>query len=384
MATATASKPPTAPAADSGYKDRPWIPRFWDGMVASVWFRIVLRNRLAVHPRRIAMLLIISVISVINSALAAIQWVFYSWRIRRTKIEEDPIFIIGHWRSGTTLLHEYLVLDPRHTYPSTYQCFAPSHFLLTGKVLPALLKFLLPDRRPMDNMPAGWNHPQEDEFALCNLGAPSPYLGLIFPNRPPVFTEYLDFEGVPRPAIERWKRKFLWFLKCLTLWRPKRIVLKSPPHTARIKALLELFPKARFVHIVRDPYVVFPSTKNLWKRLSRDQGLQVPNGNGMDEYVFTTFNRMYDVFHRDQKLIDPSRYCEVRYEELVADPVGQMRTVYERLGLGGFEGVRPALEQYVAGQKGYQTNRYEIAPEIKAEIARRWRGFFQRYGYPER
>ena len=37
----------------------------------------------------------------------------------------------------------------------------------------------------MDNMAAGWDHPQEDEFALCNMGVPSPYLTIIFPNRPP-------------------------------------------------------------------------------------------------------------------------------------------------------------------------------------------------------
>ena len=39
---------------------------------------------------------------------------------------------------------------------------------------------------------------------------------------------------------------------------PKRIVLKSPAHTARVRVLLELFPKARFVHIIRDPVVHLP------------------------------------------------------------------------------------------------------------------------------
>ena len=41
-----------------------------------------------------------------------------------------PVFVIGHWRAGTTLLHELLVRDPRHTYPNTYDCFGPNHFLL--------------------------------------------------------------------------------------------------------------------------------------------------------------------------------------------------------------------------------------------------------------
>ena len=223
-------------------------------------------------------------------------------KIARTKIEHDPIFVIGHWRSGTTLLHELLVRDPRHTYPDTYACFAPNHFLVSGWWLKPCLKLLLPSRRPIDNMPAGWDHPQEDEFALCNMGVPSPYLTIIFPNHPPQCQEYFDFRGVSEPAVNRWKRALLWFLKCITLQNPKRIVLKSPPHTCRIRALLEMFPKAKFVHIVRDPYVLFPSTVNLWKRLYRDEGLQMPTCEGLEEHVFTTLTRMYDAFDRDREL----------------------------------------------------------------------------------
>ena len=59
--------------------------------------------------------------------------------IAHTEIHEHPIFVIGHWSSGTTLLHELLVCDPRHTYPDTYACLAPNHFLLTRRVMTVLL-----------------------------------------------------------------------------------------------------------------------------------------------------------------------------------------------------------------------------------------------------
>ena len=123
---------------------------------------------------------------------------------------------------------------------------------------------------------------------------------------------------------------------------PRRIVLKSPPHTFRIKILLEMFPKARFLHIIRNPYVIFPSTINLWKRLYRNDGLQVPTYEGLDEHVFATFSRMYEVFERDRKLIPAGQFCEVRYEDLVAQPIEQIERVYDELNLGGFETVRPA------------------------------------------
>ena len=99
-------------------------------------------------------------------------------------------------------------------------------------------------------------------------------------------------------------------------------MLKSPPHTSRLRVLLEMFPKAKFVHIVRDPYMLFPSTIHLWKRLYCDQGLQKPNFNGLEEHIFNTLTRMYNAFERDRHLIGPGQFCEVRYENLIADPVG--------------------------------------------------------------
>jgi omega-hydroxy-beta-dihydromenaquinone-9 sulfotransferase len=158
-------------------------------------------------------------------------------------------------------------------------------------------------------------------------------------------------------------------------------VLKSPPHTARLRVLLEMFPRAKFVHIVRDPYVIFPSTVNLWKRLYRDQGLQVPTGEGLDEHVFATLTRMYEALERDRSLVGPGQFCEVRYEELIANPVEQMRRVYEELQLGDFESVRPGIEAYFADQKDYKTNRYQMTPELRAEITRRWGKYIEKYGY---
>src|SRR5262249_55673566 len=178
-------------------------------------------------------------------------------RVARTPIRHAPIFIIGHWRTGTTLLHEFLIRDPRHTYPNTYECFDPNHFLLSEAFFLRWMRFLMPSRRPMDNMAAGYERPQEDEFALCMLGQPSPYLTIAFPNRPPQYGEYLDLQGLPPGAVSRWQRAFLRFLQHLTFKDPRRLILKSPPHSCRIPVLLELFPDARFVHIVRDPYVVF-------------------------------------------------------------------------------------------------------------------------------
>ena len=193
-----------------------------------------------------------------------------------------------------------MVLDARYTFPTTYQCLAPNHFLISDWLI-TRFKFLLPSKRPMDNMITGWDRPQEDEFALCNMGLPSPYLTMAFPNEPEQFPEYFTLDGLPPEEVARWKAGLEWFLKRVTLRNPNRIILKSPPHTGRIKTLLEVFPNARFVHIVRDPYALYGSTIKLWKTLYKFQGLQEPNHAGLEEYVFRCFERMYAALERDRR-----------------------------------------------------------------------------------
>ena len=367
-----------------GSKDRFWVPRFWNGMGMGGWSKLAARNRFAIDPRRFAMAGIMTGLAGMNDFMWGAQELVMGRRIRDTRIEEHPIFIVGHWRSGTTLLHELLVLDDRHTYPDTYACFSPNHFLATDKIIPRMLWFLMPSRRPMDNMPVGWRRPQEDEFAICNMGMRSPYLTLAFPNHPPQDQRYLDLDDLSDEELAEWKAAFLWFLKCLTVQSPKRIVLKSPPHTCRIKHLLDIFPKARFVHITRDPKVIFPSTVNLWKRLYRDQGFQVPKYEGLEEYVFKTFTRMYEVFHRDRELIPAAQFSEIRYEDLVKEPLAEMKRIYDELKLDGFEAALPALEGHVSGWKDYKTNRYVTDPELEKQIERRWGDYARRYGYVEK
>lgn len=362
-------------------RPREWQPRMWEGMNSFAWFRLLTRNRFAVGLPYLYIAVIISFVSVFNTILGILQWLIYGSRVRQTVIREAPLFIVGHWRTGTTLLHELLILDPRHTYPTTYECLAANHFLVSGSWLPRLFWFLMPAHRPMDNMAAGWERPQEDEFALGQIGQPSPYLTIAFPNHPPQDQEALDLEGLRPRQRASWQRAFRRLLQTLTFKSPRRLVLKSPTHSCRIPVLLEMFPDARFVHIMRDPYVVFPSTVNLWKSLYQTHGLQTPTCAGLEEYVYRTFTHLYEKLEEGKQQLAPDRFHELRYEELVRDPVGQLRTLYERLGLGDFESVLPRVREYLAGVKDYQTNRYDQTPELRAEITRRWGEVIRRYGY---
>jgi omega-hydroxy-beta-dihydromenaquinone-9 sulfotransferase len=371
----------TTVPTDKPGRRREWTPRIWEGCNSYAWLRLLVRNRFAVDRSHLYIAAVVTVVSFYQTLLRFVQGALYGPRLRRTPIADAPIFIVGHWRTGTTLLHELLILDERHNFPTTYECLAPNNFLLTERLVPRLFRFLMPSRRPMDNVAAGWDRPQEDEFALAMLGQPSPYLTIAFPNRPPQDPEALDLDGLSPRALASWKRAFLGFVREVTYRKPRRLVLKSPTHSCRIRHLLSLFPDARFVHIVRDPYVVFPSTVNLWKSLYATHGLQKPTFAGLEEHVLRTFTHLYARLEEGRRLVPEGRFHELKYEDLVRDPLGEMRTLYDRLGLGGFEGVRPRLEAYLAANADYKTNRYELAEEVRAKVEQHWGDVIRRYGY---
>src|SRR4029079_7991805 len=141
------------------------------------------------------------------------------------------------------------------------------------------------------------------------------------------------------------KGKWLNFVQRIALNNDRRIVLKSPTHTARVKTILEVFPDAKFIHIVRDPLKLFPSTVRLWKTLSLVQGFQIPRDDAgwIEGHVLDQFVRMYECFEQDRELTQTGELSDVRYEELVKDQVGQMRSVYQQLDLGDFREVEQAL-----------------------------------------
>lgn len=369
------------PDFDAKALERRFSPRFWLGCDFFAWLRIMAKGRFQFTMPHLHIGLCTSMAAFGHTFLKYAQNALYRRKIERTRIEQAPIFIVGHWRTGTTLLHEMMILDHRHTFPNTYQCLEPNHFLLTEELFKRWFWFLLPDRRPMDNMKVGWERPQEDEFALCMLGQPSPYLDIIFPNRAELTPGALDLEGLTSGQRKEWKRAYFRFLQTLTYKDPRRLVLKSPPHSCRIPTLLELFPDARFVHIMRNPYSVYPSTVKLWKSLAEKHGVQTPNHRHVEERVLETFPHFYAKLEEGKKLVKPSRFHELKYEDLIRNPIGEMSQLYERLELGGFEDLQPRLQEYLEQNMNYETNRFHLTDEQSGELTRRWGDVIGRYGY---
>jgi hypothetical protein len=240
----------------------------------------------------------------------------------------------------------------------------------------------VPARRPMDNMAAGWDRPMEDEFALANLGAPTPYLSMMFPNHGEKYPDYLSLRNVPAREREAWKWALVRFFKRLSLVDHRRIVIKSPGHTARVRTLLELFPKAKFIHISRDPYALYFSTLKLWQSLNTEEGLHaVRDDSWLGASVIESLKRMYDAYLDDRPLLDEDQLIELRYEDLVADPKGQLRAIYQRLSLGDFDRVEPALDEHLRDVRNYRPNRHRMDDATRQMIRDEWDVYFDEFGY---
>lgn len=353
------------------------------GITSGAWYRLLRENHFQVSVAYWHRAAFITLASVMNSCCSLIERWRFDKAIERTELTQPPLFLLGHWRSGTTLLHYLLAQhDTQFNFANTYQVVNPRTFLTTEKAVKRFGSRLVPPTRPMDNMQLSFNTPQEDEFAPLLLTLCSPYLGISFPHHIDNYAKYLTFQGVPQHTIEAWQQAFVWFCKKLSLHNPRSLLLKSPAHTARIRLLLEMFPDARFVHIHRDPYRVFQSQKHFFDTAGWYTYLQAPDLSTMDDDILQRYTTMYDAYFEDLALIAPDRFCEVRFDDLVADPVRQTQHIYEQLSLPDFASFEPKLRTYVDSLADYQPNRFpELDENSRDLVATHWSRSFQRWGY---
>jgi hypothetical protein len=333
-------------------------------------------NRFAIHLSKIPLTLKISAMSLANSTLGICQRAFYGSRISKTEIRHHPLFIIGHWRSGTTWLHELLACDEQFATPLSYDCFAPHHFLLTRRWLPHLLQLETNVKRPMDQMKSGWDHPQEDEFALALLGLGSPYTKIAFPNHP---APDIDLAGW---KAQQWQQGVIRFFKALTmLGKGRRLLLKSPTHSYRALTLHRMFQEARFVHIVRNPYLVYASTLNLWRTMFGYFSLQKPSWESLQQEILDNYIKLHESVEAARERLPGRQFQVLRYEDLVQDPLSQLRDIYRSLELNGFEESQANFTRYLTAHRDHVTNRYLLTDEERLLIQNRWGAIIDRYGY---
>ena len=348
------------------------------------WVRLLRASGGVDHGNRLRAAVITSA-SPLWAPLRLAERVRYGRRVAATEITHPPVFIIGHWRTGTTLLHYMMSQDPNFGFVPLLQTLAPASFLAARRALRPLMIRLVPDKRPMDDVDLSLDLPQEDEYAVCNCCPHSFYVGWYFPKRMrELFRRYVLFDGVSDEVVNEWKTAYLSVLKKAT-WHAngKPLILKSPVNTARIRLLLELFPEARFIHVYRDPYFVYKSTQLLHRVVLDLVGLQKLSDDEIKENVLLFFRKLMERFFEDQRLIPKGHLVEVRYEDLEKRPVAELERVYAQLSLPDWNHVRPRVRAYVATQKNYAKNDFTLTPEDVARVQQEWGFVLDKSGYAE-
>jgi len=307
---------------------------------------------------------------------------FYGSRIAKTDVAYPPVFIIGHWRSGTTFLHELISNDPQFAYVSLWYTLAPESFL----VLEGFKKFFsqfLPTKRPMDAIKVDIDSPYEEEAALAALGRWSFFHCFIFPRNPRrQYRQSVLFKDMSDKDTEVWKKKYLYLIKAVTFANNgKRLILKNPANTSRIKVLLELFPDARFIFIYRNPYKVYASTMKLRKRVLGLFALQTSNPEELGQDIIDNYVQLMNSYFEQKDLIPRGRLVEIRYEDLVKNPLRQVKLIYSKIGLSGFERAEPWIQKHIDSQAGYKANVYKFDKEIIDVVDRNWGFTVKKWGY---
>jgi len=317
----------------------------------------------------------------------------------------DPIFIVGYWRSGTTHLHNLMAETRQFGYITPLATGLPWDILGIVRALEPLLEKALPQDRYVDNVAVTPTSPQEDSIPLATMGAESYYHGLYFPQhfeahfRRDVFqsadvdalreesqkaTSETIHETVHETAKKRWQRLHRHLLEKVSIHQKgKLLLIKNPVYTGYIRHLREIWPQAKFIHIYRNPYRVFPSTQHYFTRLLPELSLQSYKVDNLpiESLIFESYSYLMRSLKADTADLPPQQFYELSFEDLQANPIQALESLFQQLELSNFQTARPYLESYLTDLKDYQQNQYDLDTETIKKIKAHWDFQIQQWGY---
>ncbi|MFR9649654.1 MAG: sulfotransferase [Rikenellaceae bacterium] len=317
------------------------------------------------------------------SATHPIERAIYRKRVEPKESTCDPLFVLGHWRSGTTFVHNLLSCDKRFGYTTTYQTVFPNAMLFGQSLFKGTMQKVMPDKRPVDGLELRPDLPQEEEFALSAMMPYSYYNFWMFPQSMMEYADkYLLMNNLTTEQREQFDENFKKLVK-LSLHNTggERYLSKNPPHTGRVKELLEIFPNAKFIYLMRNPYTVFESTRSFFTGTIKPLQFQKISDEQLTENFVDIYARLYDKYQSDKELIPEGNLIEMKFEDFEVDPVAQMKRIYDTLSLEGFEEALPAIKEYVGEKRSHKKNKYKYAPETVEIVEKRWGKALSDWGY---
>jgi len=302
---------------------------------------------------------------------------------------ERPIFITGMPRSGSTFLHELLAQDPGNRAPRVWEVMfpvpapdgKPGHRDWRVRRAAASLWWFRRLAPGADSVhPIRARTPQE-----CVTIHSYTFLSeeFIATGHVPAYESFLHAADLG-PAYA-WQKRFLQHLQ--SRHPTQRWVLKSPDHVFGLEALFAAFPDAVVLQTHRNPVDVLKSSVRLVEVLHGLFGR--PRGRRQLSFHEARFlaEAMERLIHfREARPELSGRFYDVKYTELVADPLATVRRLYQHLDLPLSETATAAMRRFVSGRSRYARPGRNLAPadlEVAAQAeARRFQHYCLRFGIP--
>ena len=346
---------------------------------------VVLKDWLDAHcrvkPRHWLRFALGLTLSVLFAPCRIVERILYARRIRRTRVPA-PVFVLGHWRTGTTLLQYMLGQDPSMRFVTPLASYSVNSALIKA-IMRKPLEQEVAKGRDMDNMKWGIDKPYEEyiTFTLC-----SPYSSWTHNLYPQDRVRYLDYafvDELPPRLQAKWQRRYDYMLRKFATAFPEgsHFLLKSPDVNARAKYLSQVYPDACFVNIYRNPYAVIRSTIHMMRIVYGYFALQdVPTDEELEDFVFYQFKRIYTKYFEDLESIDPARIVELRFEDFEQDPMPLLRDVYARFGWD-WQAAEAPIRAYWDSLEGYEKNVFDYTPHLIARVNDELGFYLEHYGY---
>ncbi|MGM0557946.1 MAG: sulfotransferase [Myxococcota bacterium] len=307
----------------------------------------------------------------VAKAVQAGRWLddtlFPGYRTRRV---ESPVFIVANPRSGTTFLHRLMSLDEQFFHLKLYHTLFPSVSLIrlfhsldelegpVGDALRAVTRLV--ERLAFggwdDIHRIGFRRAEEDE-ALFVLNLLTPALYLLLHEIDDVPTPgYLD--TAPREVRDRIIRYYRDSITRIAEAEQAdgRLLEKSVLIGGRIQTMLEVYPDARFVHLVRHPYRAIPSFvsmfRSTWHAVSPSIPDESPETRRLTELGIDYYRRLHDVASE----LDDERVRTVMFGDLVGKPVETLEGIYDWLDTPMTDAFRASVEYELAHPAKHKSN----------------------------
>jgi hypothetical protein len=319
----------------------------------------------------------------LTALVSGIASILMLWeRIRESKnlkLKNPPIFILGHWRSGTTHLHNLLCQDPKSGFITTYQSIFPSNLYSKGLFKP-FLKMVIPPTRPSDNVKLGVDLPQEDEFALENLIAPTFYNFFFFPDHfERAYDENIHFKN---KDISKWENAYKKLIKKGEVnSNGNYMILKNPVNTGRVGRILEMYPEAFFIHIYRNPVIVYLSTKKFFISLIPDMQFQDTSEEDIIEIVFKLYANIMGDYLKNKVLIPSQQLIEIDFETFENNPINELEKIYKHFKIPNWNENQTYFKDYLNRLGSYKKNNYQITQKELDRIVKEWNFAFKEFKY---